>query len=168
MRRKQIKSFGVRVDVSGALIVPVYDASGTLQSLQFIDADGKKQFLTGGKIGGGRFLIGDAPKPAGTICVCEGFATGATIHEATGYSVFVAFNCGNLEAVAISIRALYPQAKVTICADNDHQTPENPGLNAAKRAAAACNGSIAIPLSLTGVTDFNDLACLSQRAARHA
>ena len=34
--------------------------------------------------------------PAGALFIVEGYATGATVHEATGHAVAVAFDAGNL------------------------------------------------------------------------
>ncbi len=100
--RKGIKAHGARL-YNGALVIPLRDGTA-IHSLQFISADGTKRFLTDGRIKGCYFSIGSTKdKPA--ICIAEGFATGATIHEATGYPVAVAFNAGNLEAVAMAMRA---------------------------------------------------------------
>ena len=46
-------------------------------------------------------LIG---KPDGALCIVEGYATGASIREAAGYAVAVAFNAGNLLPVARTLR----------------------------------------------------------------
>ena len=70
------------------------------------------------------------------VCIAEGFATAATIHEATGDPVAVAFNCGNLEAVARAVRGRFPTAKVILCADDDARTEGNPGLTKATGAGA--------------------------------
>ncbi|MCR5259508.1 MAG: hypothetical protein K6E40_15285, partial [Desulfovibrio sp.] len=89
--RKQVPSFGLRLARDGRLIEPVMNVTGDLQSLQFIDSEGNKRFLAGGKVSGG-FM----PIPAkdgrrdGTIAVVEGYATGATIHQSTGFAVLVA------------------------------------------------------------------------------
>jgi putative DNA primase/helicase len=100
--RKGIKAHGARL-YKGALVIPMREGTA-LHSLQFIGEDGTKRFLTNGRIKGCYFSIGSTKdKPA--ICIAEGFATGATIHEATGYPVAVAFNAGNLEAVAMAMRA---------------------------------------------------------------
>jgi putative DNA primase/helicase len=97
LKRKRIAPHGLRVDTDGRLIVPVRDRKGDIQSLQFITGDGVNRFLPGGHVAGNYYAIGS---PGETLCVAEGFATAATIHEATGQAVAVAFNAGNLEAVA--------------------------------------------------------------------
>jgi putative DNA primase/helicase len=100
--RKGITAHGARL-YNGALVIPMREGTA-LHSLQFIGEDGTKRFLTDGRIKGCYFSIGSTKdKPA--ICIAEGFATGATIHEATGYPVAVAFNAGNLKAVATAMRA---------------------------------------------------------------
>ena len=105
LARKGVQAHGLRVAADGRLLVPVRDRAGELQSLQTITNDGEKRFLPGGRVAGGYFAIGN---PAVTLCIAEGFATAATIHEATGYAVAVAFNAGNLEAVTRVLREKLP------------------------------------------------------------
>ena len=107
----------------------------------------------------------------GEILLAEGYATGATLHMATEKPVAVAFDAGNLEPVAKALREQFPNAAITICADNDHQhtrkTPEgtelwNKGVALAQEAAKAVGGKVVAPLfneeeRARGLTDFNDL-----------
>ena len=155
---KGVQCHGVRVDTAGALIVPMIDTAGTLHSLQTITPDGDKRFLSGGRVKGCYHAIG---KPAGLLIVCEGYATGASIHEATGHAVAVAFNAGNLEPVAVALRAKYPALKIIIAADDDHLTDANPGMTKARAAAQAVGGLVAVPVFSADrpdkATDFNDL-----------
>lgn len=139
--RKRVRAYGVRA-LREQLVIPVRDAAGALWSLQFIGPDGIKKFLTGGRKRGCYFAIG---RPAGVLCICEGYATAASIFEATEYATAVAFDAGNLEPVAIALRAKFPDTRIILCADNDAETPGNPGLTAATRAAAAIRGAMAVP-----------------------
>ena len=129
---KRVKSYGLRCD-SGCLLVPVRAQDRGLQSLQFIDANGKKLFLEGGQAGGGYFVVGGAPKEL--LYIVEGYATGATVHEATGATVVVAFNSGNLPSIAKTLRETFPGIEIVICADDDYRTAGNPGLTKANEAA---------------------------------
>jgi putative DNA primase/helicase len=145
------------------LVIPMRNAAGELRSLQFITADGTKRPLTGGEKQRCHYRI-DEPDSAAHIAiliVCEGFATGASIHEATGHAVAVAFDKGNLEPVAKSLRKLYPDAALLIAADDDHQTEGNPGRTAAASAAKAVGGVMVVPMFPADrpdkATDFNDL-----------
>ncbi len=147
---------GLKVDQEGRLLVPVLGPDGKPQSVQTITADGSKLFMAGGKMAGGYFSIkGDA----GPLVVCEGLATGLSLHEATGHTVLVAFNAGNLEAVARMAREKYPERSIILAGDDDHATPGNPGLTKATAAALAVGGMLAIPVfaQAGGGTDFNDL-----------
>jgi len=157
---KGVLAHGVRSDAAGGLIVPMRDTAGTLHSLQTITPDGEKRFLSGGRVKGCYHAIGK-PK-GGALIVCEGYATGATIHEATGQPVAIAFNAGNLEAVALALRAKYPGLKIVVAADDDHQTQGNPGITKATAAAQAVDGVVAVPdfgaHRPDRATDFNDLA----------
>ena len=161
LRLKGIKPHGSR-HLEDALVVPLTDTEGNLHSLQFIAVGGRKTFLTDGAIHGHHFLIG---KPDAVLCIAEGFATGASIHEATGHAVAVAFNAGNLEPVAQALRKKYPNIRLILCADNDAWTKGNPGLTKARETAQAVDAIVAVPdftdCDLTSKpTDFNDLARL--------
>lgn len=125
-----------------ALIIPMYDAEGKLWSVAAIAPDGRKDFLWGGKKKGCFHRIGEV---GNTVCIAEGYATAATIHEATGYAVFVAFDAGNMVVVAESVRRAYPVTRIIVCADNDHHTPGNPGLTKGREAARAIGGLVAAP-----------------------
>lgn len=158
---KGVQCHGVRIDAVGALLVPMHDTAGKLHSLQSITPDGEKRFHPGGRIKGCYHSIG---KPAGRLVIAEGYATAASIHEATGDAVAVAFNAGNLEAVALALRAKYPALVLIVAADDDHLTDGNPGLSKATAAALAVGGLVAAPSFATlqsgrpdKATDFNDL-----------
>lgn len=148
--KKSIRNHGLRL-YKGALVIPMRDSAGNLHSLQFIDRDGNKRFLSGGRKKGCYFAIGN---PTESLCIAEGYATAASVYESTGHPCAVAFDAGNLEAVALALRAKFPEIKIILCADNDANTPGNPGLTKAREAAAACGALLAVP-PIAG--DFNDL-----------
>ena len=134
---KEVLAHGLRV-YGDALVVPVRDTAGELHGLQFIGAGGIKRFLKGTVVQGHCFQIGGTGGPSEgleTVCVAEGFATGASIHEATGHPVAVAFHAGNLAAVAQTIRDKHPQTDIVVCADDDRDTTGNPGVTLARQAA---------------------------------
>ncbi|MBP7524156.1 MAG: toprim domain-containing protein [Propionivibrio sp.] len=139
--RKRVQAYGVRV-LGPSLVVPLRDVDGELHSLQFIAEDGRKTFLTGGRKRGCYFSIG---RPGGDLCICEGYATAASIHEATGYATASAFDAGNLEPVARALRGKFPRLRLILCADNDTETDGNPGLRYAEAAARAVRGFLAVP-----------------------
>lgn len=157
LERKGIKAHGLRVE-GETLLIPMRDTAGTLQSLQTITADGEKRFLPSGMVKGCYHSIG---KPDGVLIVCEGYATGASIHEATGHAVAVAFNAGNLRAVAESLHSKYPDLRLILAADDDWKTEGNPGVTKAKEAARAVGGNLIKPnfgdQRSDKATDFNDL-----------
>lgn len=163
---KGVQGYGVKVDMLGGLIVPMVDSTGKLHSLQTITPAGDKRFLFGGLVKGCYHAIG---KPASVLIVCEGYATGASIHECTGHSVAVAFNAGNLEPVALALLTKYPHLKIIIAGDDDHQTKGNPGMTKATAAAQALRGFLAVPSFPADrpdkATDFNDLHQLAGAGA---
>ena len=154
--RKGICQNGTRV-LGKLLLVPVRDERGELQSLQVILDDGTKRFLKGGVIDGCFTWLRCGVETGPRIYICEGLATGTTIHAATrGRPVAVAFSCGNLLPVARELRRAFPGGRFTICADNDSGTPGNPGVKHATIAAIEIHARLAVPRGMGG-TDFNDL-----------
>ena len=154
---KGVQAHGVKRE-GEVLLIPMRDTAGTLHSVQWIDAEGGKRFQPGGRVKGTYHGIG---KPEGVLIVCEGYATGASIHEATGQAVAVAFNAGNLEAVAVALHQKYPALRLILAADDDWKTPGNPGMTKATAAVRAVGGLLAVPKFPDGRgdkdTDFNDL-----------
>lgn len=166
LQRKGIKAHGdLRQAKRGDLVIPVYDATGAICSGQFITRDGNKRFMPG-KLPEIYFSVIPAKdrSTTGTLRIAEGYATAASIHEATGDTVLIAFSCHNLENVAVFARSKYADRNIVICADNDKPTSYFPecggkGVFHAKKAAQAVNASIAICPLFDGRdnADFNDL-----------
>jgi putative DNA primase/helicase len=153
LAKKNVKPHGLRC-YKGALVVPMRDQTGLLVSLQFIDGDGTKRMMQGGKAQGACCFIGDHIDLTrnDTILICEGWATGASLFEVTNQFTVVAFSAGNLTAVAIQTRKKHPDNEVIICGDNDLS---GVGQIAARAAALAVNGRYKIPD--TAGCDFNDI-----------
>lgn len=150
--RKRVEAHGIR-QLSNLLIVPMCDGSGELWSVQSIAPDGTKRFLAGSRKRGLFHLIGHVETE---LLIAEGYATAASLYEATGKPVAVAFDCGNLLPVAKVLRAKFPMVRITLTADNDTGTSGNPGLTKATTAARAIGGLVAIPPA--PFNDFNDAA----------
>lgn len=139
--RKGVKAWGVR-QLRESLLIPARDSHGQLHTLQFIGPAGGKRFLTGGRVQACYCAIG---RPADTLLLAEGYATAASLFEATGHATACAFNAGNLAPVARALRSKFPALRIIVCADNDTQTPGNPGLSNAWEAARAVHGWVACP-----------------------
>lgn len=173
LERKKIGVHGeLRVDNKGCLVLALRDDTDVLQSLQFIAPDKRfhggrdKDFIPGGKVHGTYFAICDTT--TGPVVICEGYATGASIFEATGWCVICAMFCGNLKPVAQIFRKLFPNRTIILAADNDRFSKDNPGVTKAKEAAEAVKGFVAIPDFADtdeNSTDFNDLALTSGLSA---
>lgn len=159
------------------VLVPMwrFDMNGQpkLMNLQYIGPDGEKRFMKGARVDGCFFsLRGSADH--NIIVECEGVATGFTIWEATGLSVVVAFNSGNLVKVARELQQWRPMTDVLVAGDDDVEAPAdwaekgrgkawvNAGAAAAPKAATAVEGRFVLPKFAQGPsrsrTDFNDLA----------
>jgi putative DNA primase/helicase len=151
------------VRVAGVFLVPMRDEAGALWNLQAIfpepcpALERDKDFLPGGRKKGLFHWIGGRTE---TVCLAEGYATGASIHEATGYRAIVCFDAGNLPTVAETIRRLLPAARIVVCADHDRpdQAGRRAGLEKATEAAERVGGFLAVP-PVEGA-DFNDWAVM--------
>jgi putative DNA primase/helicase len=138
------------------LVVPLQDTLGKLWSVQFITGAGEKLFLEGGRVEALYFPIGEIQDKG---IICEGFASGATDHNATGQAIFCAMNAGNLPKVAKALKKKHPSVEFVIAADHD-KPAKNSGIRTGekygKEAALAINARFAMPPEEG--TDFNDLA----------
>ena len=177
LERKGVQAHGVRFDPKGkgTIAVPMTDTRGKIYGLQLIRSDEEvrrtkkiqKKFEPKGLAVSGHFhLIGHRPREV--VLIAEGYATAATIFEAVGLPVAVAFNANNLKPVAENLRNAYPDTHIILCADDDYLTQGNPGVTKAEEAANAVGGRMVIPnfMDVEGkdirngqkLTDFNDLA----------
>ena len=167
LSRKDVQAHGLRFGPD-AILIPLIDGAGKLWNLQRImpspAGDGfDKRFLPGGRKSGLWHLLGTVEAdPGAVLLVAEGYATAASLHEATGYPVAVAFDAGNLDKVARALRQQYPVALLVICGDDDAGTEARTGTNTgrvkATAAAQAVNGLALFPEGLPpGASDFNDL-----------
>ncbi len=171
LTKKGIKAHGVRLRKKGnELIIPLYGANGKVWTLQRIIPDGSKYLWKGGRKRGGYYPLAERDEDKSIILICEGFATGASIREATGLPVIVAIDSGNLKAVVEMLAKKYPDSRLVICADNDAFTlnakkePWNVGICKADEAAKLHNAEVVAPSFEDNsdyrefkYTDFNDL-----------
>ncbi len=162
LRRKTVRPHGARYS-QGDLVIPVY-FDGHIVSLQYIRPDGSKKFLSGGQTKDSYYPFpGAGSTDAGIerVYVAEGWATGASIAEATGCTCYAAFNAGNLMGVASMARAAHRDADIWVAGDDDQWTDGNPGRTKATLAAQATRSKVIFPTfaDMSGKpTDFNDMA----------
>lgn len=166
-----IKSKGVRPvgarQLGKMLVVPIWDISGPLMSLQFILPDGTKRYLSNGQKEGGLVVLAGRGGRGwrGDVMICEGWATGCSLVEATGNVCVVCFDSGNILPVAKAIKAGNPNTEnFIVCADDDWKTVTpvvNPGMIKAAEAAEAICARVAVPQfddeRPEWATDFNDM-----------
>jgi putative DNA primase/helicase len=140
--------------LGATLIVPMYDTiGGEIMNWQAIQPDGTKRFPPGGKKKGAWHIIGqiDPTKP---LIICEGFATGASIHMGLdGHPVIVAFDKDNMLHVAKAMRAHYTATPIIVAADND---ASGAGQQAAEKIRKTVSNVTVITSPQSG-TDFNDI-----------
>jgi phage/plasmid primase-like uncharacterized protein len=149
LQNKSVGAHGARVTGDGRLMLPLY-VDGELSSLQYIDSDGDKKYHAGGKTKGAMWHLGSEKN---TVYIAEGYATAASIHEATGQKVYLSFSANNLINVAKFTRQKYgAMQKIVIVADNDES---GTGQKCGKESADLIQARIVIP-PITG--DANDYA----------
>ncbi len=155
---KAVKPYSIRIH-EDQLIIPMY-FDEELVSYQRIFPDGQKRFATEGQTKGCYFIIGDITNSY-PLCICEGYATGASIYEATNYPTVIAFSAENLKQVAQLFRDRYNTRKIIICSDDDWKKEPNVGLTRAKEAASKIKAFVVTPKFETNredkMTDFNDM-----------
>ncbi len=167
---KGVQGYGVKVTGDNKMVIPCRDENGRLWNVQFVDKDSKIFLKDGRKIGtfhvleaSGKGTLDALPKDGSPIIIGEGYATAATIREATNRPVISAFDSSNLVTVAQVVRDKFPDRPILIAADFDHANVNgNVGWNKAQEAATAVNGTAVHPNFSQAekdrkLTDFNDL-----------
>lgn len=150
LKNKQIdKDPKIKITHDGNLLIPAYDEHGKMWNVQTITPDGQKLFIqeSGGRTGGCFFMIGEVQPDlydAHIICIAEGYATGMSIHMATGHPVALSFVANNLPKVGAVLRQKYPNAVFVYCADDD-SAKQDTGLKYAQEAQAITGGIIVLP-----------------------
>jgi putative DNA primase/helicase len=129
LTRKGISGHGARYSPTGSLIVPMLDVGGGVHGLQVIYPKGHdkakllgrdKNYWPAGVVKEGHFFLIGSPAAAAVLLLAEGYATGASLFEATGIPVAVAFDAGNLLHVAQVLAARYRGVRILVCADDDY------------------------------------------------
>jgi len=158
LQQKQVQSFGLRI-IDTALLIPLFNTDGEMCNIQSVSDEGEKYFAQGGQVKGCFFMIGTPEK---YLILCEGYATGASIHQATGEAVVVCFNAGNIKDVGKELSIKYPDISLMIAADDDQFNERNTGFIKAKETAKHLGASFTFPRFKDAdlsqkPTDFNDL-----------
>jgi putative DNA primase/helicase len=159
-------------------VLPLLDTAGRIHGLQFLRTSAQaakakrpaKEFWPAGLIKKGHFHLIGAPQHL--VLVAEGYATGASLHEATGYPVAIAFDAGNLAPVVAALRALQAHADPDLRRrrrlrreQRRHQRRQRRGARGRRRlGGAALRRSRRAPRKFEAnghkLTDFNDLHAL--------
>jgi len=179
---KSIQAHNTKIDRYNNLQVPFYNPKGEQTTTQrispmLLDKEGNKvpkRFEKGGEKAGNFAILGASSvdelytkisQSNKSVIVCEGFATGASIQEATGLPVIVAGDSGNMKNVVENLsKELEGKLEaVLIACDNDKA-----GINGGEKAKEVLD-QVGIASKLitpkfgtndisSGLSDFNDLA----------
>ncbi|MBR5675926.1 MAG: PriCT-2 domain-containing protein, partial [Neisseriaceae bacterium] len=116
------------------LVIPLKN-KGHIVGLQFINADGSKNFNADIEKKGSAITIGNRDDMVNGFFVAEGFATAASIVQATGKPCIMAIDAGNLPIVAENLKTFVSNNNVPVvfCTDKD---ADGKGEKYAKQAAA--------------------------------
>ncbi len=151
--KKGIRPVGIK-QVKDMLLIPMTaTGTGEPESLQLIFPDSSKKFLAGtGAIPGPLYHVIRGTN-TGPLYIVEGYATGLSVHEASGASVIVAFSSGKLPAVATVLRDRFPDREIIIAGDTGN------GSSKATEAALKISGKVVFPAMSEGTTgtDWNDV-----------
>jgi len=158
--RKGVKAWDLRMNSEGDLLVPLRRGTNNLRGYQRIQAkEGAPKLYAKGMDRAGTYHVIAGSREV--VAVCEGYATGATIAQATGWTVLCAMDTSQLATVAVKVRDALPDALLVIAADDDWKRDDNPGRRAAKKAATQTGGLVVLPEFGPDrgekETDWNDL-----------
>ena len=127
LTRKQVQATGIRFSPNGSIVIPMLDDRDAIRGLQFILPRGHERIAKTGRdkefwpkgisSSGTWFLIGDQPK--GILLIAEGYATGASLHQATGHPVAVVWSANNIMAASQALHKKHRSSRILICADDD-------------------------------------------------
>ncbi|WP_025902221.1 zincin-like metallopeptidase domain-containing protein [Tatumella sp. UCD-D_suzukii] len=177
-KEQREKNPNARVFKAGDLLIPGRDMDGKMWTLQSVNPyfkslmkGGKKHglFSVAGADAEGKPIEGVLKAANKSLVIAEGYATADTVSRLTGQPVIVAFDSGNINAVAGGLRERFPNTPMVIAADNDHDAPNrklpngqpgvNVGLVKAKEAAERHGAGVAAPSFGKGDkgTDWNDV-----------
>ena len=153
---KKIVGYGIKLDTNNELLIPGRDVEGKIWTLQSINAEGNKRYISGSKKAGMFHKVGWVKQHlsfSGVFYIAEGYATATSIFMATGEPSIVAFDSGNMINVGQEIRRKYPESNIVYCMDADYA-----GVYHAFKAASLTKGKVVLPMILPlGLNDFNDV-----------
>ncbi|WP_370559238.1 DUF927 domain-containing protein [Edwardsiella tarda] len=141
----------------GSLLLALVGDTGDVTAAQTISPQGEKRLLTGSAKRGAYYAV-NAPEQPQSVLIAEGLATALSVHLMRPDALtVVAIDAGNLLPVAEVMRRKYPEAQITIAADNDQHGDNQPniGKTAAEKAAAAVAGWVSLPPT-DHKADWND------------
>ncbi|WP_370557387.1 DUF927 domain-containing protein [Edwardsiella tarda] len=140
----------------GSLLLALVGDTGDVTAAQTISPQGEKRLLTGSAKRGAYYAV-NAPEQPQSVLIAEGLATALSVHLMRPDALtVVAIDAGNLLPVAEVMRRKYPEAQITIAADNDHHEGRaNIGKEAAEKAALFVAGWVALPPT-DHKADWND------------
>lgn len=140
----------------GSLLLALVGDTGDVTAAQTISPQGEKRLLTGSAKRGAYYAV-NAPEQPQSVLIAEGLATALSVHLMRPDALTVAaIDAGNLLPVAEVMRRKYPEAQITIAADNDHHEGRaNTGKEAAEKAALFVAGWVALPPT-DHKADWND------------
>ncbi|ELS5443328.1 DUF1738 domain-containing protein [Campylobacter coli] len=175
------KNFYLKQDKNGNLLIPLRDIDGKYWATQRIFANGDKMIGATrtveekeqgieypAKKQGNFFLLGAKNLDnVNEVYICEGFATSASVYEATKSPTIMGVDAGNLEIIVTSIKEKYPKMNIIIAGDNDVKKELNGNKNVGKTTALGIKEKypevkVVLPNftneeAQKGLSDFNDL-----------
>ena len=142
-------------------LMNIYGELGRLQRIYHCKPEGwdtNKKQTVGFDHTGYFFVIGSLSESTEMVYICEGLATGLSMHKATGRTVLVCLTANNMEPVSGVIANHLPAVKRVHVADNDKHTLHcgNTGITQCSIAVREHGGCVFTPKPTKG-SDANDV-----------
>ena len=118
-QKKSVGLHGARIE-GRSVVIDLTNLAGETVGRQTITPDGKKKFSTGLVKDGTMSVVGGSLAALeGRVYIAEGWATSASVHEATGRPCVFALDAGNLPKVAKALVEAHPGLDLVVAADHD-------------------------------------------------
>lgn len=157
LKKKRVGNHGLKIDAQGNTYCPARDITGKLWNFQNISSS-PKLFQYGRMSGCFHIIEGNREQ----IVVTSGYATGASIHEATGLCVVVCFGDSNVLTVAKILKEAGWKG-LLVAADNDSD-----GSNSGNKIAQRACDELGLPAVLPDSPgDFNDASLRGEKIYKY-
>lgn len=147
----------------GDLLIPAINIDLEFVTYQRITERGVKLQRIDISTVGAFYCLGDWRTSTQRIYLCEGYATGYSLYNATNGVVFVCFDVHNMGVVLKQLKERFTQIECIVCTDNDRKKTTKVGLYKGFEYSYTYNSPFIFPVfpdeeKYSNDSDWNDLA----------